>query len=71
MMINTRKKVRMAFIEKGICGAEIARKLGITRFAISKTLTGEIKAYRIRKAIADAIGAEVGDLWPTKGNGHK
>lgn len=57
----------MAFIERGISGAEIARNLGVTRFAICKTLTGEIKSYRIRKAIAEAIGVKVDDLWPRNG----
>lgn len=67
-MTNIRKKVKIAFIEKGVSGAGIARKLGVDRSAIYKTISGEIKARRLRKAIAEAIGAEVEDLWPKNGN---
>ena len=63
MNISIDKKIRIELIKKGITGGEIARKIGVHRNAINKTIKGEIKSYRLRKAIAKAIGKTVEDLW--------
>jgi len=58
------RKIRAKMINKGLTGAAIARKVGVDRTAISKTVHGKIKSFRLRKAIAEAIGVKVTDLWP-------
>lgn len=68
MSITTKQKIKIELIKYGINGAQIGRKVGVSRDAISKTIKGEIKSRRLRKAIADAIGVKVEDLWPTNGN---
>ena len=71
MKTNLRQKIKIELIKKGIPAAEIGRKLGLTRQAIYQTISGKTKKIRNRKAIAEAIGVEVEDLWPSNGNGHK
>ena len=65
------QKIKIELIKKGIPAAEIGRRLGITRNAIWLTIHGKTKKLRNRKAIAEAIGVTVEDLWPKNGNGHK
>lgn len=64
MQITLDKKIRIEMIKRDVSGAEIARKVGVTRVAIYRTIDGFIKSYRLRKAIADAIGEPVEALWP-------
>lgn len=71
MSITLKQKIKIELIKSGVNGAQIGRKVGVSRDAISKTIKGEIKAYRLRKAIAETIGVTVEDLWPSNGNGHK
>ena len=54
----------MRMIAKDVTGAAIARKLSVDRSAINKAIKGEIKSFRLRKAIAEAIGMNISDLWP-------
>jgi lambda repressor-like predicted transcriptional regulator len=63
-MITTPKRIRIEMIKKDITGAEIARRVGVDRTAIYKCMDGLIKSYRLRKAIADALGVRVEELWP-------
>jgi len=51
-------------LKKGITGVEIARRIGVTRSAIYMTISGEIKSLRLRRAIANALGMTVRELWP-------
>ncbi len=60
----------MILLEKDISAAEIARRAGVSRAAITHTMKGATKSKRLRKAIADAINMEVSDLWPN-GKGPK
>lgn len=71
MTMTRRQKVKIELIKKGIPAAEIARQMSVSRQAIYQTVDGIIKSRRLRKAIADAIGLRVEDLWPSNGNGHK
>ncbi len=71
MGIEKNKKIRMKMILNDVSGAEIARNLGVDRSAVSKTIKGKIKSYRLRKAIADAIGCKVTELWPDDINSEK
>lgn len=65
IMISNATKIKIRLLEKGITGAEIARRVGVTRVAIYLTISGEIKSYRLRRAIANALGMTVSELWPS------
>jgi len=62
-MIPVSKYIRIEMIKKDVKGAEIARRIGVNRSAISKTIDGKIKSYRLRKAIAEALGVPYEELW--------
>ncbi|MBI3584239.1 MAG: helix-turn-helix domain-containing protein [Nitrospinae bacterium] len=67
MLITIDKKIRIEMVKKGIKGAAIARRIGVCRSAINKTITGRIKSHKLRKAIADEIGLPIAELWPEEG----
>ena len=71
MSITLKQKIKIELIKKNIPAAEIARRLGVSRQAVWLTIHGKTKKIRNRKAIAEAIGVKVEDLWPSNGNGHK
>ena len=70
-MLTLRQKIKIEFIKRNISGAEIGRRMGVSREAIHQVIGGKTRSKRIRKAIAEAIGVKVEDLWPTNGNRHK
>jgi lambda repressor-like predicted transcriptional regulator len=57
------KKIRALGALKGINWFDVARKEGVDRTAIYKTIDGNIKSHRLRKAIADALGVAYEELW--------
>lgn len=61
--IPTPKRIRILMLLKGISGAEIARRAGVDRTAIYKVIDGISRSPRLRKAIADALGIPVEELW--------
>lgn len=63
---DTYKKIRKLLIDEDLTGAKVARRIGVHRSAINRTIKGERKSYRIRKAIANALHLKVTDLWPEK-----
>ena len=71
MTMTLRQKVKIELIKRNIPAAGIARGMGVSRQAIYQTVDGIIKSRRLRKAIAEAIGVEVEDLWPSNGNGKR
>ena len=64
METSTRKKIRMAMVEKDINGPKIALRVGVSRSAINKTMNGKRKSLKLRKAIANALDLNMADLWP-------
>lgn len=71
MTMTMRQKIKIELIKKGIPAAEVARRMGVSRQAIYQTIDGIIKSRRLRKAIAEAIGVEVTELWPANDKGQK
>jgi lambda repressor-like predicted transcriptional regulator len=63
-MLSQTTKIKIELLKKGIFMAEIARREGVTRAAICMTVKNEIKSIRLRRAIAQALGMKVEDLWP-------
>ncbi len=68
---TTKQKIEIEFVKKNISGAEIGRRMGVSRVAIYQVISGKTKSKRLRKAIAEAIGMEVSDLWPENKNSSK
>jgi lambda repressor-like predicted transcriptional regulator len=66
MTTRTAKKIKHLMIEKGISGAEIARRAGVVRQAIYNVVAGSRKSPQLREAIAEALGVSTDSLWPTK-----
>ena len=69
--LTMKKRVRALLLMKDITCAGLAREVGVSRTWVSLVVNGHKRSVRLRKVIADAIGAEVGDLWPSDGNGRK
>ena len=60
----TPNQIRAAMILKNVRPADIARRLNVTRGAVSNVISGLIVSQRIREAVAEAIGKEVDAIWP-------
>jgi lambda repressor-like predicted transcriptional regulator len=63
-MISNPTKIKIEMLKKGITGADIARRAGVTRVAIYHVIEGRVKSTRLRKAIADALGMKIKQIWP-------
>ncbi len=59
----TPKEIKILLLKHDIKQAQIARKLKVSRAAVSLVLAGKAESRRIKVAIAQAVGKEVEDLW--------
>lgn len=62
MITTAGKKIRAVMILRGITGAELARRINVTRTAINMVVEGRRQTPRLRKFIAKEVGFPV-DLW--------
>jgi DNA-binding Xre family transcriptional regulator len=60
---TNKKKIQELMIDKDITGAELAHLVGCTRQNVHLVIKGRQISPHIRKAIADALGVQVSDLW--------
>jgi hypothetical protein len=51
-------------IDKPISGATIARTINVNPSMVWNTIAGRRTTFRVRKAIAEALGVDVAELWP-------
>jgi lambda repressor-like predicted transcriptional regulator len=63
--------IKIRLLKKGISQAEIARQQRVVRSYIGHVMAGRRKNQRIRRAIADAIGMKVSDIWPNCNNNKR
>lgn len=49
---------------RGVKVTDIARSLNLKHSNISVVISGNRPNHKVRKAIADAVGLSVSDLWP-------
>jgi lambda repressor-like predicted transcriptional regulator len=70
MKPRTAKKIKHLMIEKEISGAEIARRACVVRQAIYHVIAGNRKSPHLRRAIAEALGVNIHNLWPDEKNLH-
>jgi predicted transcriptional regulator len=59
-----KNKIKAMLIERGIKHKDIAERLGVTRACVSLIVNGHQNSKRVRRAIAEALGVELADLWP-------
>ena len=52
-------KLRLA----GTSGAEVGRKLGVSTALVSRTIRGEWRNPRVRRAVAAALGLSFAKVW--------
>jgi lambda repressor-like predicted transcriptional regulator len=58
------RRIRAAMVSAGVTNAQIARDEKVSTVYIYYVLTGIRTGYRIRQAIARAVGVPVEALWP-------
>ena len=62
MNTKTGKEIRAVIILKEITGAELARKIGVTRGAINMVIKGIRRTSRLRNFVAEEVGLPV-SIW--------
>lgn len=60
----TPNQIRAEMMLKNIRPVDIARRLNVTRSAVTNVIKGVKTSQRIREAIAEAIGKDVEAVWP-------
>jgi len=58
-------KIKVEILRCGTSQTKIARTAGVSVSSIHDVITGRRKTYRIRAAIAEAIGRKISEIWPT------
>lgn len=58
------RKIRALMMEHGVTNIQIANQEGVSEVYVTYVITGRRTGYRIRRAIAKAIGTAVEVLWP-------
>jgi lambda repressor-like predicted transcriptional regulator len=58
------RKIRAMMVEKGITNVSIAKQLNVKPSTIAVVANGHGKSERIQKALADALGVTIEELWP-------
>jgi transcriptional regulator with XRE-family HTH domain len=62
------KTIKHLLIDKDLTIADLARKINRSRVWTSYVINGHMKSPATRKAIAQALGARVEDLWENGNN---
>ncbi len=57
-------EIRAELLLKGIRPTMIARKLKVSRAAVSNVISGKFKSIRIQEEIAQLIDRTVEEIWP-------
>ncbi len=65
-MTNTAqyRKIRATMMLHGVTQAQIAEKEKVSEGYVTFVVTGRRVGHRIRRAIAEACGVSVSELWP-------
>jgi len=61
-------QIKALIVLNGTSLSEIARSAGVSRQWVSMVVNGHRKSRRVRKAVAEALGISVEDLWPNGNN---
>ncbi len=61
---SEQKNIKVLLVVAGVKQVDIARRLRVSRSFVSEVVAGKKRTYRIRRAIARALGVTVAELWP-------
>ena len=61
---NKRNRIKLLLKGAGVKQKRIAGALGVSAQFVNQVVSGERSTPRIRKAIAEATGKKISDLWP-------
>ena len=59
------KEIRIALMRAGVAQASIARSLGVHITMVNHVIDGNSVSHRVRQAIADAVGRDLKEIWPS------
>ena len=59
-------EIRAEMLLKNIRSIDMARKIKVSRSAISRVIYGNLASPRIRVAIAEMLGKKVEEIWPVR-----
>jgi len=60
------EEIRIRLFKKKVSQAKIASEIGVHPSMISRVIDGVLVSDRCRRAIADKIGVDVKQMWPSK-----
>ncbi len=63
-------EIRAELVRRGITVTSIARREAVSQPYISQHLNGARHSFRIRRAIAEAIGRPLHEIWPDLERDH-
>jgi len=56
-------RIKILMLKKGLTAAEIGRRIGLTRYAITGVINFKWESPRVRNAICKALGVAYEELW--------
>jgi len=71
LLIMKAYEINYHLARNGVTKREIASSLGVTLQAVSGVVNDKSISHRIARAIADAIGMPLGDVFEKYANGNK
>jgi lambda repressor-like predicted transcriptional regulator len=57
-------EIKIELLKAGISIRQLAKQQGVSHTAMSYTIHGINKGFKLRKAVAQAIGKRVEEIWP-------
>jgi len=59
-------EIKIELLKAGISIRQLARHVGVSHTAMSYTIHGVNKGFRLREAVARAIGKRIEEIWPSE-----
>jgi len=60
----TLKEIKKRFIDLDLTQTQIARREKVSLSAVSQVVRGVMVSRRLRRAVAEALGVPVEEIWP-------
>lgn len=62
--IKNIRRIKARMVVRGVTTVDIAREAGVSRTWVSLVLHGHKRSKKVERAIAQAVGKPVEELWP-------
>lgn len=59
-------EIKILLLRAGVTQSSIAKKIGVTPPFVNQIIKGQRPTGRVRRAIAEAVGKRVEELWPSR-----